>query len=64
MAQKSTEGALQTAYEIAARHNMFLVPQGNEYLLYRRTKTRPMFLGKRSDEVSLRSLVKRCASIK
>ena len=64
MQPKTSAAAIESAYAIARRHNMFLVAQGSDYLLYRRTRTRPVFLGKRSDADSLRRLVTRCACTK
>ena len=52
------------ARQIAVDHNMFVVDKGNHYLLYRKTPTRPVYLGKRSDAAALRSFVCRCANFK
>lgn len=52
------------ARQIAADHNMFVVDKGGRFLLYRKTPTRPVFLGQRTDVAAFRSFVCRCANFK
>lgn len=53
---------LHDAEQIARSHNMFVIRRGDRFLLFRRTRSRPVFLGARSEAAALRSLVSRCAS--
>lgn len=52
------------ARQIASDYGMFVVDKGGRYVLYRKTPTRPVWLGQRSDPGALRSLVCRCAGVK
>jgi len=62
MGQAKSIQHLRDAEQIARAHNMFVLNRGEQFLLYRRTRTRPVFLGARADASALRSLVSRCAS--
>ena len=53
MASHSPLQQFKEARQIASDHNMFVVDKGDEFLLYRRTPTRPAFLGKRSSAQAL-----------
>lgn len=53
---------LKEAEQLARSHNMFFTRKGEEFTLYRRTPSRPVFLGKRSTPAALRQLVSRCAA--
>ena len=53
---------MSEAQAIARAHNMFVVSRGEQFSLYRRTPARPVFLGARSNESALHTLVKRCAA--
>lgn len=58
----SPDDLLKQAEQLARTHNMFFTRKGEEFALYRRTPTRPVFLGKRSTPAALRQLVSRCAA--
>lgn len=64
MGQMNPIESLQDAQRIARAHNMFLVSKGTQFLLFRRTPSRPVFLGARADASAIRSLVSRCATTK
>jgi hypothetical protein len=64
MGQSASTKHLGDAEQIARAHNMFVVLKGEHYLLYRRTRTRPVFLGSRGDVPGIRSLISRCAASK
>ncbi|MFT3964103.1 hypothetical protein [Propionivibrio sp.] len=55
---------LEQARRLASRHNMFFTRQGEAFALFRRTPTRPVFLGRRSTPSALSQLVSRCAACK
>jgi len=59
-----TDELLEQARQLARSHNMFFTCQGEEFTLYRRTPTRPVFLGRRATPAALRQLVSRCAACK
>lgn len=58
----SPDDLLKQAEQLARTHNMFFTRNGEEFTLYRRTPTRPVFLGRRSTPSALRQLVSRCAA--
>lgn len=62
MGQRDPLEQLHDAEQIARSHNMFVIRQGERFLLYRRTRTRPVFLGARSEATAFCSLVSRCAT--
>ena len=52
------------ARQIAADYGMYIVDKGGRYTVYRKTPSRPVYLGQRSDAASLRTFVCRCAGVK
>ena len=50
------------AAQMARTHNMFISRKGTRFELFRRTPSRPVFLGARVDALALRRLVSRCAT--
>lgn len=64
MVTHSPRQQFKEARQIASDHNMFVVDKGDQFLLYRKTPTRPAFLGKRSSAQAIRNLVCACANFK
>lgn len=64
MGQSAPLKHLGDVEQIARAHNMFVVMKGEHYLLYRRTRKHPVFLGSRGDAAAFRRLVSRCARTK
>ena len=62
MPAHSPRQQFKEARQIAFDHGMFVVDKGAQFLLYRRTPTRPAFLGKCASAQALRALVCRCAN--
>lgn len=52
------------AQQIARDYNMFIVEKGDQYLLYRKQSSRPVYLGKRGSIPGIRTLVEKCAGSK
>jgi hypothetical protein len=52
---------LKEARQVARAAGIYFVEIGAEFKVYRKTTTRPVYLGMRSDAAALCSLVKRCA---
>lgn len=51
------------ANQLARKRGMFAIDRGDHFRLYRKTPTRPVLIGSRSDVVAFRSLVSRCAQV-
>lgn len=64
MRTHSPQQQFKEARQIAADHNMFVVDKGDQFLLYRKTPTRPVYLGMRSNAAAFRSFVCKCADFK
>ena len=52
------------ALQIAADNNMFISEKGDAYHLYRKTPTRPVYLGRRNEIGDFRHFVERCSGKK
>lgn len=61
---KATTEYLKEARAAASAAGLFFTTRGSDFHLFRKTDTRPVFLGKRGDAAGLCSLVKRCAGAK
>lgn len=55
---------IKEARQIAEAAGMFIACKGGRFTLYRKTATRPVWLGSRKDEAGICSLAKRCAVTK
>lgn len=53
--------ALEKAAETARKANLFFLPDGQGWALYRRMETRRIFVGRSKTEGALRKLISRCA---
>lgn len=49
------------AQQIARDYNMFISQKGDKYLLYRKTPSRPVYLGQSGSVSGIRTLVEKCS---
>lgn len=57
MPRHTPQQQFKEAKQIAIDHGCFVVEKGGRYLVYRKTKVRPVYLGARTSAESLRAFV-------